>query len=57
MNNYNLYYKGSRINQKPITQEDLERIVQINRPIRKMMGKSMEEIPLNKIRVVKCTIV
>lgn len=57
MNRYNLYYRGTRINRYPISQIELDKISQINKPINKMIGEKMEEIPLNKIRVVKCTIV
>lgn len=57
MTHYNLYYKGSRINRYPISQEELDRISKINKPINRMIGETMEEMPLNKIKVVKCTIV
>lgn len=57
MKRYNLYYKGSRLNKYPISQQELDYIVSMNRPINKKIGETLEEIPLNKIRVVKCTIV
>lgn len=56
-NKYNLYYKSTRINRYPISQIELNEIAKINKPINKIIGEKMEEIPLDKIRVVKCTIV
>ena len=57
MQKYNLYYNGDRINKSAITQKELERIIAINRPIKKVIGDEVIDIPLHKIRVVKCTIV
>lgn len=57
MDRYNLYYKGTRINRYPISQVELDKISEINKPINKVIGERIEEIPLNKIRVVKCIIV
>lgn len=57
MEKFNLYYNGSRLNGSAITKKELERIVSLNRPIKKISGDSVIDIPLNKIRVVKCTIV
>lgn len=57
MQKYNLYYNGDRINKSAITQRELERIVYLNKPVKKIIGDEVIDIPLNKIRVVKCTIV
>ena len=57
MQKYNLYYNGDRINKSAITKKELERIIAINRPVKKVIGDEVIDIPLHKIRVVKCTIV
>lgn len=57
MEKFNLYYKGTRLNNSAINKKELERIVSLNRPIKKVSGDGVIDIPLNKIRVVKCTIV
>lgn len=57
MEKFNLYYKGTRLNNSAISKKELERIVSLNRPIKKVSGDNVIDIPLNKIRVVKCTIV
>lgn len=57
MEKFNLYYKGTRLNNLAISKKELERIVLLNRPIKKISGDDVIDIPLNKIRVVKCTIV
>lgn len=57
MEKFNLYYKGARLNNSAISKKELEHIISINRPIKKVNGDEVIDIPLNKIRVVKCTIV
>ena len=55
---YNLYYGTMRINNTPLTEQQVESIRESNMPIRKrMMGGKTMDIPFKKVRVVKCTIV
>lgn len=55
---YNLYYKDSKINNRPITDKDLE-LVKESKTISKknrLSGK-IEEIPVNKIQIVKTILI
>lgn len=55
---YNLYYKDSKINNRPITDKDLE-LVKESKIISKknrLSGK-IEEIPVNKIQIVKTILI
>lgn len=54
---YNLYYGSMRINNLPISENDLHKIQKTSSPIRKIKDGNLIDIPLNKIRIVKCTIV
>lgn len=57
MHRYNLYWKNSKLNNKPLSLEDInnissrEYIYKINN-----ISKEKEKIPVNQIRLVKCTI-
>lgn len=58
MNNYNLYYKGLRINRTPLSENDLNVILSNkSMTIKKVINDNIESIPINKVRIVKCTIV
>ena len=55
---YNLYYKDSKINNRPITDKDLE-LVKESKTISKknrLSGK-IEEIPVSKIQIVKTILI
>ena len=58
MKYYNLYYRDSKINNRPITEQDLE-VVKKSKNISKrnfITGK-LELIPVNQIEVVKTIII
>jgi CRISPR/Cas system-associated exonuclease Cas4 (RecB family) len=54
---YNLYYKSGRINKRPLSEDTVKEIIKIGKPIRRVVENGVEDIPLNKIRIVKCTVV
>ena len=56
MQYYNLYYKSSKINRLPIAEKDARTILN-NRSIRRKIGNEYEEIPTNKIKIIKCIVV
>jgi hypothetical protein len=55
MKYFNLYYKESKINKYPLTQEELEEVFNMNKDIIKndLLLNTSETIPLNKVRIVK----
>jgi hypothetical protein len=58
MKYYNLYYRDSKINNRPITEEDLELIKKTNQiSKRNMITGKLEVIPSNKIKVVKTILI
>lgn len=56
MQYYNLYYKSSKINRLPISEKDTKSILN-NSSIRRKVGNEYEEIPTNKIKIIKCIVV
>ena len=54
---YNLYYGTLRLNNNVLQEDDINRIFEANMPIRKTFNGKTMDIPLSKVRVVKCTIV
>ena len=56
MQYYNLYYKSLKINKLPIAEKDVRTILN-NRSIRRKVGNEYEEIPVNKIKIIKCIVV
>lgn len=53
---YNLYRGSMRINNKPLNKHEIEKITSTGTPIKKMINGNLIDIPLNHVRVVKCTI-
>lgn len=53
---YNLYYRAKKINRIPASEEEIKEIYKCS-IVRKQINNKMEEIPVSKIRIVKCTIV
>lgn len=55
---YNLYYNNQKINKRPISKADLDKI-QANKIINKYNDKTKElvEIPTNRIEIIKCYVV
>jgi len=57
-NYYNLYYKDTKINNRPITDDDLKLVKEskiINK--RNMITGKLEIIPVNRIKFVKTIII
>lgn len=52
---YNLYYKQQRINQKPLSKEEANKIKSM-KTVSKIAGNNIEEIPVDMIRFVECII-
>lgn len=57
MKYFNLYRGSMRINAKPLSKDEIEKITKTGAPIKKMVDGKLIDIPLNQIMVVKCTIV
>ena len=56
---FNLYYNDSKINNRPLSKEELDNIMKTDKDIIKhnnITGKN-EKIPLNKIRVIKTIVI
>lgn len=54
---YNLYYKNSRLNKKPISKEELQKLQNAKVVSRvDYKNKTVEQIPFNLIRTVECVI-
>lgn len=55
MTNYNLYFKNSKINNNPISEIELSKIKE-NSYIGKLhpITKTIEKIPIEEIKIVKC---
>ena len=54
---YNLYYKNSRLNKKPISREELQKL-QNTKSVSRVdyVNKTVEQIPFNLIRTVECVV-
>lgn len=58
MKYYNIYYKGLKINNRPLTDEDTEFIKNENFINKKnMITNKIEQIPTNQIKFVKTIII
>ena len=59
MKYFNLYYKDSKINSIPLTETEVNEIFSSNKKISKSnpITKEINEIPLNKIQIVKTFII
>ena len=54
---YNLYYKNSRLNKKPISIEELQNLQNAKSVSRvDYENKTVEQIPFNLIRTVECIV-
>lgn len=54
---FNIYYGSERINKFPLSENEVQEISNLGKPIQKLRGDKIVTIPLSKVRVVKCTIV
>lgn len=52
---YNIYYNQRRINNKPLTNDDVTKIKTQN-TIHKAGRGQLEEIPVSKVQFVECTV-
>ena len=52
---YNIYYNQKKINNKPLSKDDVTKIKE-HSTIRKADHGKTEEIPVNQIRFIECTI-
>lgn len=59
MKYFNLYYNESKINNRPLTQEELDIIIKENKDIIKHnnVTNKNEKIPLSKIKAIKTIII
>lgn len=58
MNYYNLYYKESKLNNRPVNKDDLGNIMKAkNICKRNMITGKLENIPTNRIHIVKTIII
>lgn len=54
---YNIYYKGEKINRRPLTKKDIE-IVKSKEKVSKIVNStSIKDIPVSGCRFVECTLV
>ena len=55
---YNVYYKNLKLNQIPLKDKEINAILSNrNKVIRKMINDEIIEIPIDKLKIIKCTIV
>ena len=55
---YNVYYKNLKLNQFPLKDKEINAILSNrNKVIRKMMNDEIIDIPIDKLKIIKCTIV
>ncbi len=58
MEAYNIYYNSQLVNNRPISKEDIINVLNNGNIIKQnKITKEYEEIPLNKIKIVKCTVI
>lgn len=54
---YNIYYKNEKVNVKPLSKEQINKIISNNVIYKKSPNNDLIEIPINKIKIFKCTII
>lgn len=58
MEAYNIYYNSELVNNRPILKDDIINVINNGNIIKQnKITKEYEQIPLNKIKIVKCTII
>lgn len=58
MEAYNIYYNSELVNNRPISKEDITNVINNGSIIKQnKITKEYEQIPLNKIKIVKCTVI
>lgn len=54
---YNIYYKNEKVNIKPLSKEQINEIISNNVIYKKAQNNDLIAIPINKIKIFKCTII
>lgn len=54
---YNIYYKNEKVNIKPLSKDQINEIIANNVIYKKNQNNDLIEIPVNKIKIFKCTII
>jgi hypothetical protein len=58
MEAYNIYYNSELVNNRPILKDDIINVINNGNIIKQnKITKEYEQIPLNKIKIVKCTVI
>lgn len=58
METYNIYYNSELVNNRPILKDDIINVINNGNIIKQnKITKEYEQIPLNKIKIVKCTVI
>jgi hypothetical protein len=59
MKAYNIFYKNYKLNNLPINQEKLDKMLKNckNNMVKIVLGSDVKDVPLDSIKIIKCTIV
>ena len=58
MEAYNIYYNSELVNNRPILKDDIINVINNGNIIKQnKITKEYEQIPMNKIKIVKCTVI
>lgn len=53
---YNLYYKGQKLNRRPITKKDLDIVMSKEKVSKIVNSTTIKDIPTRECKVVECTV-
>lgn len=56
MKSYNLYYKGQKLNRRPLTKKDIDTVMSKEKVSKIVNSTSIKEIPTRECRVVEVTV-
>ena len=54
---YNIYYKNEKVNIKPLSEEQIIEISKKQYVYKKTKFDTIDEIPVKKLKIMKCTII
>lgn len=54
---YNIYYKNEKVNIKPLSEEQVIEISKKQYVYKKTKFDTIDEIPVKKLKIMKCTII
>lgn len=54
---YNVYYKNEKVNIKPLSEEQVLEISKNEYVYKQTKFNNIEKIPVNKVKIIKCTII